>query len=156
MTLQEVLNEDDVLQECKAQNKKLVDLWVRFVRQHIIRKSHSCAQSWVWSTDVLIWWLSDILLLSQEHKRNLLGWHSQLWLCRSGTPTLWHLVLSYCPQYSSLNIRETVCSQKLNPPGPSDSEILGITLVYKFLCFFAILTAELILFVYLQFRMNTT
>ena len=28
VTLQEILNEDDVLQECKAQNKKLVDLWV--------------------------------------------------------------------------------------------------------------------------------
>jgi hypothetical protein len=31
VTLQEILNEDDVLQECKAQNKKLVDLWVLII-----------------------------------------------------------------------------------------------------------------------------
>jgi len=28
VTLMELMDEDDIVQECKSQNKKLVDLWV--------------------------------------------------------------------------------------------------------------------------------
>ena len=30
VTLHELLDEDDVLQECKAQNRRLIDLWVSY------------------------------------------------------------------------------------------------------------------------------
>ena len=31
VTLRELMDEDDILQECKAQNRKLIDLWVLYV-----------------------------------------------------------------------------------------------------------------------------